>query len=226
MNISLSIKDALRGFLRNGQSIMKATTSIDPDDVPVQHLKLVICGDKKCGKTKLFDRIINDTYTEGYFMTIGSDYKTTHRLLPGANVELEVWDTAGNPQYRPILPIFFADADVVFVVFDVTDQSSFEAVPGFVTDSKNWVGAPCDVAIFGTKIDSWKNPREVTYEKAAETAERLNVRYFETSAVTTQGLEDAIRKMLKKALKRKRLLPDWLLNSHNETDDDIDIPTE
>ena len=112
MNMNTSIKDTLRGFLRNGQSIMKAATSIDPDDLPVQKLKLVICGDEKTGKTKLFDRIINDTYNEGYFITIGSDYKTCHRLLPGANVELEVWDTAGSPQYRSILPIFFTDDDV------------------------------------------------------------------------------------------------------------------
>ncbi|KAK8887299.1 hypothetical protein M9Y10_038337 [Tritrichomonas musculus] len=223
MNMSISIKDTLRGFLRNGQSIMKAATSIDPDDLPVQKLKLVICGDEKTGKTKLFDRIINDTYSESYFITIGSDYKTCHRLLPGANVELEVWDTAGNSQYRSILPIFFTDADVVVVVFDVTNAKSFESVPSFVTDARNWVGAPCDVAIFGTKIDSWKNPREVKFEDAIATAERLNSRYFETSAVTTQGLEDALRKMLKKALKRKRLLPDWLMSSREEGDDETDL---
>ncbi|OHT10942.1 Ras family protein [Tritrichomonas foetus] len=223
MNISTSIKDALRGFLRNGQSIMKATTSIDPDDVPKQNLKLVICGDEKTGKTKLFDRITNDSYTEGYFMTIGSDYKTCNRLVPGANVNLEIWDTAGNPQYRSILPIFFQDADIVIVVYDVTNAKSFDAIPAFVTDARNWVGAPCDVAIFGTKIDSWKNPREIKFDDAVAMAERLNARYFETSAVTTQGLEDALRKMLKKALKRKRLLPDWLLTSRDEGEDEIEL---
>ena len=222
MNFTYSMKDALRGFLRAGQSIMKSTTSTDPDDVPRQHLKVVICGDEKTGKTKLFDRIVDDTFTDGYFMTIGSDYKFCNRIVPGANVTLEIWDTGGSPQYRGVLPIFFTDADIVIVVFDVTNAKSFEAVPGFVTDARNWVNAPCDVAIFGNKIDAWKNPRQVRMAVANRTAERLNAKYFETSAVTTQGLEDALRKMIRKALKRKKLLPDWMMSTW-ENDDDLEI---
>jgi small GTP-binding protein len=208
-----SLREALRSFLQMGQSIMKSGTAIDPDDVPEQHLKMVLCGDQKTGKTKLYDRMISDTYTEGYYMTIGSDYSTCTRVLPGTKVVLEVWDTAGNPQYRSILPIFFANADIVAVVFDTTDSATFESVPSFVTDARNWVAADCDVAIFGAKIDSWKLPRQVTVQEAEGIAKRLNARYFETSAVTTQGLEGALRKMIKRALKRKGLLPDWLVGT-------------
>lgn len=218
------MKTVLRDLLISGHNIMKGAMSIDPDDVPLQHLKLVICGDEKTGKSKLFDRIINDTYTEQYFQTIGSDFQTTHRVVPGANVELEVWDTAGSPQYRSILNIFFNNADIVVVVFDVTNKKSYEAVPGFVSDAKNWVNGEFDLAIFGTKIDSWKNPREVPVDDALQTAQRLGARYFETSSVTTQGLEDALRKLLKHALKRKKLLPEWLMSTPRENleDDDDD----
>ena len=201
---------------QNGQGLIRGGTSIDPDDVPPQKLKVVLCGDEKVGKTKLFDRIISDTYTEGYFQTIGSDYKECQRVVPGANVTLVVWDTAGSQQYRSILPIFFPNTDIVIVVYDVTSAKSFDQVPSFVTDARNWVKDDCDIAIFGTKIDSWKNPREVSQTDAMTIADRLNVRYFETSAVTTQGLEDALRKMIKKALKRKNLLPDWLVSSNRE----------
>jgi small GTP-binding protein len=208
-----SMREALRAFLQMGQSIMKSGTAIDPDDVPEQHLKMVLCGDQKTGKTKLYDRMISDTYSEAYYMTIGSDYANCTRVLPGTKVVLEVWDTAGNPQYRSILPIFFTNADIVAVAFDVTDSATFESIPAFVTDARQWVHGECDVAIFGTKIDSWKLPRQVTVEDAQALANRLNCRYFETSAVTTQGLEGALRKMIKRALKRKNLLPDWLMGS-------------
>ena len=216
------MKSVLRDLLSSGHSIIKGGNSIDPDDVPLQHLKVVICGDEKTGKSKLFDRIINDTYTETYFQTIGSDFQKTNRVVPGANVELEIWDTAGAPQYRTILPIFFNNADIVIVVFDVTNKKSFESVPGFVADVKTWVNNEFDLAIFGSKIDSWKNPREVPVDDALQTAQRLGAKYFETSAVTTQGLEDALRKLLKHALKRKRLLPEWLLSSSREGQDEDD----
>jgi small GTP-binding protein len=215
----VSMREALRNFLLMGQSIMKSGTAIDPDDVPEQHLKMVICGEQRVGKTKLYDRIVSDTYSEGYYMTIGSDYSTATRVLPGAKVILEVWDTAGNPQYRSILPIFFSNVDIVAVVYDVTDAKTFDTLPVFVTDARNWAEGECDVAIFGTKIDSWKYPRQVTVEDATAVATRLNCRYFETSAVTTQGLEGALRKMIKRALKRKNLLPDWLIGSPREETD-------
>ena len=51
---------------------------------------------------------------------------------------------------------------------------------------------------------------------------RILTRYYETSAVTTQGLEDALRKLLKHALKRKRLLPEWLLSTGREDQDNDD----
>ena len=106
--------------------------------------------------------------------------------------------------------------------FDLKDKKTYDAVPGFVSDVRNWVNGECDIAIIGTKIDSWKNPREVSVDDALQTAQRLGTKYFETSAVTTQGLEDALRKLLKHALKRKGLLPAWLLSTPREGAEDED----
>ena len=39
------------------------------------------------------------------------------------------------------------------------------------------------------------------------------------SAVTTQGIEDMLQKMLRRTLKRKRLLPLWLMGSKATEDD-------
>ena len=212
---------------RKGSTILRAGAAIDPDEIAEQHLKMVLCGSQRCGKTKLYDRIVKDTYSENYFMTIGSDYSTTVRVIPGAKVNLEVWDTGGSPEYRNVLPMFFHDVDIVFVVYDISNERSFEAVPGFVTDARNWADGPCDVGIIGTKIDSWRSPRKVSFEEGNSTAAKFGARYFETSAVTTQGLEGALRKMIKKALKRKGLLPDWLISSAREDssqDEDAVVP--
>jgi small GTP-binding protein len=216
MDPAVQMNQARQGLMKLGGGIMKSGTAIDPDDVPEQNLKMVICGDQRVGKTKLFQRLISDKYTEGYYMTIGSDYETCVRILPGAKVNLEVWDTAGHPQYRSILPIFFNNADIVAVIYDVTDSKTFDLVDFFVTYARRWVGGDCDVCIFGTKIDSWKFPRQVELDVAVNTASRLGCRHFETSAVTTQGLEGAIRKMINRALKRKRLLPEWLVSTPRE----------
>lgn len=216
------MKVALRGVMQFSQAVISMGSTLDPADLPRQTLKIVLCGEEKVGKSKLFDRFISDTYSEGYYMTIGSDNKQCDRVIPGVNVTLDIWDTAGNSQYRNVLPIFFNGADVVIVVFDVTNRKSFELVPSFISDSRNWVNGEYDIVIFGSKIDSWKNPRVVTFEEADAMANQFKVKYYETSAITTQGLEDSFRKIIKRALKRKNLLPDWLLSSReDEMDTDI-----
>lgn len=214
------IKFALHGLTQFNQAVMSVGSHLDPADLPRQKLKLVICGDQRVGKSKLFDRFISDTYSEGYYTTIGSDNQQCERVIPGVNVALDIWDTSGNPQYKNVLPIFFNEADIVIVVFDVTNKKSFDMVPSFISDSKSWVNDDFTLVIFGSKIDSWKCPREVSFDEACSMATRYKCHYYETSAVTTQGLEDSLRKIIKKTLKRKNLLPDWLVSSR---DDDIDM---
>lgn len=201
----------LREAILQATRTVKPSAGIDPDDVPKQNLKLVLVGGEKVGKTKLFERLVSDKYEENYLPTIGSDYSKCRRVVPGANVELTVWDTAGRNQYRSILPVYLSKADLVWVLYDVTDRHTFEMVPSLVRIASENVGGQCNMAILGTKIDSWKVPRAVSREEAQELADAIPCHYFEISAVTTQGIEDALQKEIKLALKRLDLLPDWLM---------------
>ena len=47
-------------------------------------------------------------------------------------VKLELWDTAGQARYESLRPLYFRGAWVVFLVFDVTNRSSFESLPSQV----------------------------------------------------------------------------------------------
>lgn len=206
----------------NGKLRAPRSTEIDPDEVATQKLKVVLCGDAKTGKTKLFDRITKDKYTESYLQTIGSDYATTTRVVPGANVKMDLWDTAGSPEYRIVLPIFFHEADIVLIVYDVTELDSFQNISYYLRNAPIWSGnKEVDIAIIGSKIDSWMKPRVVTFEMTQEICESFKCKSFEVSSVTTQGIEEMLQKMLRTSLKRKRLLPLWLLGS-KATDDDFD----
>lgn len=204
----------------SGRVSGKRVPEMDPADEPEQKLKVVICGETKTGKTKLFDRISKDRYTEMYLQTIGSDYTTCSRLVPGANVTIDLWDTAGAPEYRIVLPIFFRDADIVLIVYDVTNLESFKNIQFYLQNVAVWAGdSDIDIAIVGSKIDSWTKERVVTFDMAHDVCQSFNCKSFEVSAVTTQGIEDMLQKMLRRTLKRKRLLPLWLMGSKATEDD-------
>lgn len=41
-------------------------------------------------------------------------------------VNLEVWDTSGQEKYAMLLPVYYKDATVSLIVFDITDISSYK----------------------------------------------------------------------------------------------------
>ncbi len=44
----------------------------------------------------------------------------------GREVQFEIWDTAGQEKYRALTKIFYKDANIAILVFDVTNKTSFE----------------------------------------------------------------------------------------------------
>lgn len=210
----------IASVLENGSVSAVRGPDLDPEDAEEQKLKVVLCGDRKTGKTKLFDRISRDSNDDSYLQTIGSDFVNCKRLVPGANVCLELWDTGGSPEYRTVLPFFFHNADIVLIIYDVTEIDTFSNLQFYLRNVLNWAGdQDVDVAIVGSKIDHWTKERVVTVKMAEDLAQQFQCRSFEISSVTTQGIEEMLQKMLRTALKRKRLLPLWLMGSKATADD-------
>lgn len=121
---------------------------------------------------------------------------------------IHVWDTAGTPQYRSVVPMFCRDTDIAIIVFDVTNKSSFDKVhewyefvhqnsdPAFIL-----VGNKIDLAYGvdgGGSTDENLNDgsehaqisRQVDLNAAKNLAEELKAPYFETSCLTKDGIED------------------------------------
>ena len=52
-------------------------------------------------------------------------------LIGVVNVKLQIWDTAGQEKYRSMNKIFYKDAKVAILVYDITRKSSFEEVTNY-----------------------------------------------------------------------------------------------
>ena len=49
-------------------------------------------------------------------------------------IKFEIWDTAGQEKYRSLAKVFYKDASVCVLVYDLTRRESFEEL------SKFWIG--------------------------------------------------------------------------------------
>ena len=106
---------------------------------------------------------------------------------------LQIWDTSGQEKYKSIGLNFLRNADGVILVFDLTQKDTFEQMKQWLND----VNEICDdvkIIILGNKSDL-KDERKVEEESAKNFAEKLNYKYFETSAKEGTNIENAFKAM-------------------------------
>ena len=106
---------------------------------------------------------------------------------------LQIWDTSGQEKYKSIGLNFLRNADGVILVFDLTQKDTFEQMKQWLND----VNEICDdvkIIILGNKSDL-KDERKVEEEIANNFAEKLNYKYFETSAKEGTNIENAFKAM-------------------------------
>ena len=91
-------------------------------------IKLLMIGDSAVGKTSLLLRYANDTFSSTFITTIGIDFKIKTVHLGGKKVKLQIWDTAGQEQFRTITRSYFRGAQGIVLVYDITDRRTFNSV--------------------------------------------------------------------------------------------------
>lgn len=65
-------------------------------------------------------RYAGEDYIEGQMPTIGLEFKSKKYEYDGAEYNCQIWDTAGQEEYRSLTRNYYKGATVCFVVFDVS----------------------------------------------------------------------------------------------------------
>lgn len=94
--------------------------------------KVVFLGNASVGKTSIIHRFIHKNFFSSSQPTIGAAFVTSIVKVNDTDVRLNIWDTAGSERYRTLVPLYYRNANVAVIVFDLSDYSSF-------TDSLKWL---------------------------------------------------------------------------------------
>ena len=101
-------------------------------DEGATNCKVVLLGESGVGKTSIISRYISNTFGNRK-PTTGANFVTKTILLEDENksIKFELWDTAGQERYRSLAKVFYKNAAVCVLVYDITRKSSFEELKLF-----------------------------------------------------------------------------------------------
>ena len=175
---------------------MAKTPEQSLDEMPI---KIMVLGNTAVGKTSFILKYTENTFQEVHLSTMGIDYKEKHIIIDGKKYRLSVYDTTGQERYRSLAFSLIKNTDGIILIYDVTNESSFKAVPDWIQSAREKKGENYPMIILGNKIDL-EDERKVKTEDGEELAQKYGLDFYEISNKENVNIENAILTLVKKIL--------------------------
>jgi len=147
-------------------------------------LKLVILGDACVGKSCLIKKFTTDRFQEFEEPTIGAAFQAVK--VSDSYLILEVWDTAGQERFRSLAPMYYRDASIALICYDITNKKSFESAKYWYKQIEENGDKDCIKIIVATKSDLYD---QCEVEEVERYLKSNNISYFmETSSKTGKNI--------------------------------------
>ncbi|OVA03535.1 Small GTPase superfamily [Macleaya cordata] len=117
------------------------------------------------------------------------DFKIRTIELDGKRIKLQIWDTAGQERFRTITTAYYRGAMGILLVYDVTDESSFNNIRNWIRNIEQHASDNVNKILVGNKADMDESKRAVPTSKGQALADEYGIKFFETSAKTNLNVE-------------------------------------
>lgn len=180
----------------------------------VMKLKCVFLGDSEVGKTWIITTFITGENPNDQMPTIFDSF-TCNIDLKGQNVDLSLWDTAGELKYDRIRQLSYPNTDMFFICYAINNVASFNNVKHWLNEIKELEIPAILVATKYDVRDDYTQQDIVTTEMGKKMAKEHNfVDFVETSALERRNLyllfEKAVDHKMKKDKTFIRLMFEYL----------------
>ena len=152
-------------------------------------VKIIIIGNQSVGKTNIVTRYVKGEFSEDYMITIGMDFLTCNLKSDDKIFKLRLWDTAGSEKFRSITKGYYSNTCCALIVYDITNQNSFDSVKHWIEDVKNYADKDTHLVLVGNKIDL-KDQRKISKEDGQNLATQNGMDFYESSALTGENINN------------------------------------
>lgn len=152
-------------------------------------LKYIIIGDSGVGKSNLLLRYTDNKFNESHVLTLGVEFAAKNVTINNSVFRLQIWDTAGQEQFRSITRSFYKNSACVIMVYDITKKDTFLNIKTWRKDCLQNCYKKVYMVLVGNKADDEKN-REVSYQEGEQYANENEMIFFESSAKTGNNVNE------------------------------------
>ena len=178
--------------------------------------KIVVLGDQQVGKSTFISQYIPPAPQPSKNLVSDTEAQL-ETLSNGQTIEVQVLDLSGDPLYRSVSKIFSKHSLGAFVLFDLSNPSSFKSVANWVKDLRAQ-SKSSQVFIVGNKKDLRGKTKVLEEQEGQTLARELGAQYIEVSSFNKAEAVAAFRSMIQKVSLIKAHIWKTQNTRHNNTD--------
>lgn len=161
--------------------------------------KICLLGDGGVGKTALVLKYVKHEFPTEWIRTIGAVVYKKEIELEGINIDLVIWDIAGQETFDGVRLAFYRGTEGAFVVCDVLREKTYNNIENWI-NSLYRVQKNIPIIFLANKVDMIKELNSINY-KMRTIANKYNTEFFLTSAKEGINVENAFTLLAKKIVK-------------------------
>ena len=161
-------------------------------------IKTTLIGDSGVGKTCIINRYISNDFSFNLSSTNGVSYSKKELIIDNKKIQLDIWDTAGQEEYRSLGKHFYKDSYIVLLIYNIAKRESFDNLKNIWYEDLLKYGEEYKVlAVVGNKCDLYEQ-EAVPEEEARRFADEKNALFMNVSAKNGDNIDLLFESCLKK----------------------------
>ena len=167
--------------------------------------KIILIGNSGVGKTSFFRKIATGEFYDKNISTIGIEKKSLELNIDiqkdgkkeKKKFNISLFDTAGQEKFRSVTLNYYKGSDGIFLIYDITDKTSFDQVRTWIESINDSLGRNKDqkyaIILIGNKLDLVEeNPedRKVEEEDAQKICKEFGMRWGGEQSIKSISFEE------------------------------------
>ena len=161
-------------------------------------VKVVLLGEAGVGKLDIMSQLTSGTFDPDTISSLSAQFisKTIEFKDINKAIKFDIWDTSGQEKFRALSKIFYKDAKVICLVYDITSHKSFKALKEFWYEQQTKLNVDGDpiYAVLANKSDLYES-QEVNEEEAKEFAKSINAIFQSISSKSNSNVRKLFDKI-------------------------------